>query len=60
MQNLSKKKIEQIAKNRRVKSYKNMSKEDLLTALLKSNQSHTEPRRSEDNNTESKETKKVF
>ena len=37
-----------------------MSKEDLLIALLKSNQSHTELRRSEDNNTEIGETKKLF
>ena len=37
-----------------------MSKEDLLIALLKSNQSHTELRRSEDNNEEIQETKKIF
>ena len=37
-----------------------MSKEDLLIALLKSNQSHTELQRSEDNNTEIGETKKNF
>ena len=38
-----------------------MSKEDLLIALLKSNQSHAELRsRSEDNNTEIGETKKNF
>ena len=35
-----------------------MSKENLLIALLKSNQSHTELLRGEDNNTEIKETKK--
>ena len=38
-----------------------MPKEELLIALLKSNQSHTELRtRSEDNNTEIGETKTVF
>ena len=37
-----------------------MSKEDLLIALLKSNQSHTEFRKSKDNNTEIGETKKIF
>ena len=37
-----------------------MSKEDLLIALLKSNQSRTELRRSEDNNEEIEETKKIF
>ena len=37
-----------------------MSKEDLLIPLLKSNKSHTELRRSEDNNEEIQETKKIF
>ena len=37
-----------------------MSKEGLLISLLKSNQSHTELRRSEDNNAEIGETKKIF
>ena len=37
-----------------------MSKEDLLIALLKSNQNHTELRRSEYNNKEIEETKKLF
>ena len=37
-----------------------MSKENLLIALLKSNQSYTELHRGEDNNTEIKETKKIF
>ena len=60
MNNLSKNKLEQIAKNRRIKTNKNTSKEDLLIALLKSNKSHTELRKSEDNNTEIGETKKLF
>ena len=37
-----------------------MSKEDLLIALFKSNQSHTELRKSDDNNMEIEETKKIF
>ena len=37
MNNLSQNKLEQIAKTRRIKNYKEMSKEELLIALLKSN-----------------------
>ena len=37
-----------------------ISKEDLLIALLLSNQSHTELLRSEDNSEEIEETKKIF
>ena len=58
--NFSENKIKQIAKTRRIKNYEVMSKEDLLIALLKSNKSHTELRRSKDNNEEIQETKKVF
>ena len=60
MQNLSQNELEQIMKTRRIKNYKDMSREDLLIALLKSNQSHAELRKSEDNNAEIKETKKTF
>ena len=60
MNNLSLNKLKQIAKTRSIKTNRNTSKEDLLIALLKSNQSHTELRRSEDNNTEIGETKKLF
>ena len=60
MNNLSLNKLKQIAKTRSIKTNRNTSKEDLLIALLKSNQSHTELRRSEDNNTEIGETKKIF
>ena len=60
MNNLLKNKLEEIAKNRRIQNYKNMLKEDLLLALLKSNKSHTELRRSEGNNAEIIETKKLF
>ena len=50
MQNLSQNKLEKIAKMRRIKNYKNMSIEDLLTALLKSGQDHPELCRIKDNN----------
>ena len=42
MQNLSQNELEQIIKMRHIKNYKNMSKEELLIALLKSNQSRAE------------------
>ena len=58
--NLSLNELKQIAKIRHIKNYNDMSKEDLLIALLKSNKSHTELRKSEDNNTEIGETKKIF
>ena len=60
MNNLSENKLKQIAMTIHIKNYKDMSKEDLLIALLKSNQSHIELRKSEDNNTEIEETKKIF
>ena len=59
MQNLSQIELEQIVKTRRIKNYKDMSREDLLIALLKLNQSHAELRRSKDNKTEIKKTKKI-
>ena len=58
-QNLSQNELQQIAKIRRIKNYKNMSREELLTAVLKSKQSHAEHRRSNDNNAEIEETKKI-
>ena len=42
MKNLPQNELEKIAKMRHIKNYKNMSKEGLLIALLKSNQSHVE------------------
>ena len=60
MENLTKYELEQIAKMRRIKNYKNMSTENLLIALLKSKQSHAELYRSKDSNTEIEETKKIF
>ena len=50
MNNSSLNELKQIVKTRRIKNYKDMWKEDLIIALLKSNKSHTEPRGSEDNN----------
>ena len=60
MNNFSENKLKQIAKARHIKKYEDMSKEDLIIALLKSNQSHTEIRKSENDNTEIEETKKIF
>ena len=60
MNNLSLNKLKQIAKTRHIKTNRNTSKEDLLVALLKSNQSHTELWRDIDNNVEIEETKKIF
>ena len=60
MNNFSQNKLKQIANTKHIKNYKDMSKEDLLIALLKSNQSHTELRKSKNDNTEIEETKKNF
>ena len=57
---LSQNDLEKIAKMRRIKNYKNMSKEELLIALLKSKQSLTELRKSKSNNAKIEETKKNF
>ena len=60
MLNLSQNELEQITKMRRIKNYKNMSKEELLIALLKSEQSLAELYKSKSNNAEIEETKKIF
>ena len=60
MNNLSLNELKQLIITRCNKNYKDMSKEDLLIFLLKSNQSHTEPLKSKDNNTEIVEIKKFF
>ena len=60
MNNFSENKLKQIAKARHIKKYEDILKEDLIIALLKSNQSYTELRKSEDNDTEIEETKKIF
>ena len=59
MNNLLLNELKKLAKIRHIKNYKDMSKEDLVIALLKSNQSHTEIRKI-NNNTEIRETKKIF
>ena len=60
MNNFSENKLKEIAKIRSIKKYEDMSKEDFLIALLKSNQSHTELRKSKDNNMEIEETNNIF
>ena len=49
-----------MARERHVKNYKDMPREDLSIALLKSNYSHTELLKINDSNTEIGETKKLF
>ena len=58
MNNLSLNELNQIAIAGHIKYYMNMSREDLLITLLKSNQSHTELRKSNYSNKEIEETKK--
>ena len=60
MNNLSLNTLKQIAKTRIIKNYKDMLKEDLLIALLKSNKGHTELLKDNDSNTEIGETEKLF
>ena len=61
MNNLLLNALEQMAMTRNIKNYKDMSKEDLLIALIRSNESYTDLLKSEDNsNTEIGETKKLF
>ena len=58
MNKLSLNALEQMAIARHIKNYKDMLREDLLIALLKSNPSHTELLKIDDSNTEIGETKK--
>ena len=60
MLNLSQNELEQMAKMRHIKDYKNMSKEGLLISLLKSKHSLAELYKSKSNNAEIEETKKIF
>ena len=60
MNNLSLNELNRIAIARNIKNYKNMSKEDLLIVLLKSNPSHTELLKIGDSDTEIEQTKKLF
>ena len=60
MNNLSVNELNRIAIATNIKNYKDMSREDLLIATLKSNQSHTELLNIDDSNTETGGTKKLF
>ena len=60
MNNLSLNPLEQMAIARHIKNYKDMSRDDLLITLLKSNHSHTETLKINDSNTGIGETKKLF
>ena len=60
MSNLLQNELEKIAKMRHIKNYKNMSREELLISLLKTEKSIGELRRSKDNNVEIEETKNIF
>ena len=60
MSNLLQNELKQISKMRRIKNYKNMSKEELLLALLKSEQSRVELYKSKSNNSEIEEGRKFF
>ena len=60
MNNLSLNELNQIAIAKNIKNYKDMSREYLLIALLKSNPSHTELLKIDDSNTEIGEFKELF
>ena len=53
---LTQNELEKIAEMRHIKNYKNMSKEGLLIAPLKSEQSFTELHKSKSNNSKREET----
>ena len=59
MNNLSLNELKQLTKIRHIENYKDISKEDLLIAFLKSNQSHTEIKKI-NGNTEIRKAKKIF
>ena len=60
MKSLPKNELEQIAEMKRIKNRKNMSREELLIALLKSVQSHAELYKSKSNNAEIEKDQKNF
>ena len=60
MNNLSLNELNRIAAARHIKDYKDLSREDLLIVLLKSNPSHIELLKIDDSNAEIRETKKLF
>ena len=59
MNNLSLNELKQLTKIRHIENYKDISKEDILIAFLKSNQSHTEIKKI-NGNTEIRKAKKSF
>ena len=60
MNNLLLNELKQFAITRHIKNYKDMSKEDLLIALLKSNKGNIELLNNKSNNIEIRKTKKLF
>ena len=60
MQNLLQNELKKITQMRHIKNYKNMSREKILNALLKSKQSHVELYKSKSNNVEIEEIKTFF
>ena len=60
MKNFLQNDFEKIAKMRRIRKYKNMSKDESLIFLLNSKKSHTELYKSKSNNVETEETKVFF
>ena len=60
MKNLPQNELDQIAEMRSIKNYKNMSREELLIALLKSEQNHAELYKNKSNNSEIEETQKLI
>ena len=60
MNSLSLDKLKQIAITRYIKNYKDMSKEDLLIALLKSNKSNMRLLNNKGDSIEIRRTKKIF
>ena len=59
MLNLSQNELEQIAEVRCIKNHKNMLKENILIAHLKSKQNLTELRKSKSNSAKLEKTKKI-
>ena len=60
MSSLLQNKLERIARMRHTRNHKNISREELLISLLKTEQSIAELRRGKDNNAEIEETKNIF
>ena len=60
MNDLPRNELKQIVKMKQIKNYGNMSKEELVIALLKLERSITELCKIKDNNAEIEETRKIF